>query len=117
MRRLAPCRHRVSGGHRFGQRSYERYAHVSLPPGDVVRWAIPYARGSSFAGAFRPREGQDFLSVVNGRWLAAYSNYEHEIIGEGAGGLPPEKVEAMTAGFPTSFDNPRQQVGYELASR
>src|ERR1700678_4806124 len=55
-------------------------------------------------------------NLVNGRWSAAYSNYEHEIIGEKAGGLPPEKVEAMIAGRPTSFDDPRQQVVYELAS-
>ena len=55
-------------------------------------------------------------NLVNGRWLAAYSNYEHEMIGEEAGGLPPEKVEAMIAGRPTAFDDPRQQVVYELAS-
>ena len=55
-------------------------------------------------------------NLVNGRWLAAYSNYEHEITGEKAGGLPPEKVEAIIAGLPTSFDDPRQQVVYELAS-
>ena len=55
-------------------------------------------------------------NLVNGRWSAAYSNYEHEIIGEKAGGLPPEKVEAMIAGRPTSFDDSRQQVVYELAS-
>ena len=55
-------------------------------------------------------------NLVNGRWSAAYSNYEHEIIGEKAGGLPPEKVEAMIAGRQTSFDDPRQQVVYELAS-
>src|SRR5271154_3325738 len=53
-------------------------------------------------------------NLVNGRWLAAYSNYEHEIIGEKAGGLPPDKVEAMIAGLPTSFDDPRQQVVYHL---
>src|ERR1700689_1627109 len=55
-------------------------------------------------------------NLTNGRWLAAYSNYEHEIIGEQDGGLPPEKVEALIAGLPTSFDDPRQQVVYELAS-
>jgi 4-carboxymuconolactone decarboxylase len=31
------------------------------------------------------------------------------------GGLAPEKVEALIAGLPTSFDDPRQQVVYELA--
>jgi 4-carboxymuconolactone decarboxylase len=55
-------------------------------------------------------------NIINGRWSAAYSNYEHEIIGEKPGGLPTEKVEAMIAGRPTSFDDPRQQVVYELAS-
>ena len=55
-------------------------------------------------------------NLVNGRWLAAYSNYEHEMIGEEAGGLPPEKVEASIAGLPTSFDDPRQQVVYEFTS-
>lgn len=55
-------------------------------------------------------------NVINGRWLAAYSNYEHEMIAESAGKLPPEKVEAIIAGLLTSFDDPRQQVVYELAS-
>ncbi len=55
-------------------------------------------------------------NLVNGRWLAAYSNYEHEMIGEEKGGLAADKVEAMIAGLPTSFDDPRQQVVYELAS-
>jgi 4-carboxymuconolactone decarboxylase len=55
-------------------------------------------------------------NVINGRWLAAYSNYEHETIAETAGKLPPKKIEALIAGQPTSFDDPRQQVVYELAS-
>lgn len=55
-------------------------------------------------------------NVINGRWLAAYSSYEHEWIAEDLGGLPPKKVERIIAGLPTSFDDPRQQVVYELAS-
>ena len=55
-------------------------------------------------------------NVINGRWLAAYSNHEHEAIAENQGGLPPEKVDALIAGLPTSFDDARQQVVYELAS-
>jgi 4-carboxymuconolactone decarboxylase len=53
-------------------------------------------------------------NLTNGRWLAGYSNYEHEIIAEKDGGLPPEKVEALIAGLPTHFDDPRQQVVYEV---
>jgi 4-carboxymuconolactone decarboxylase len=55
-------------------------------------------------------------SVINGRWAAAYSNYEHEKIGVELGQLAPEKVAALIAGLPTSFEDPRQQVVYELAS-
>ncbi|TNC23417.1 carboxymuconolactone decarboxylase family protein [Amycolatopsis alkalitolerans] len=55
-------------------------------------------------------------NVVNGRWLAAYPNYEHEKIGVELGGLAPDQVEALIAGLPTSFDDPRQELVYELAS-
>ena len=55
-------------------------------------------------------------NVINGRWLAVYSNFEHEMIGEEQGHLPPERVQALIAGLPTSFEDPRQQIVYELAS-
>ncbi len=54
-------------------------------------------------------------NLVNARWLAAYSNYEHEMIGQESG-LPAEKVGALIAGLPTSFADARQQVVYELVS-
>jgi 4-carboxymuconolactone decarboxylase len=55
-------------------------------------------------------------NLTNGRWLAAFSNYEHEKIAEKDGGLAPEKVEALIAGLPTHFDDPRQQIVYEVTS-
>lgn len=55
-------------------------------------------------------------NLVTGHWGAAYANYEHEKIGVALGGLDPQKVEALIAGLPTSFDDPRQQLVYELAS-
>jgi 4-carboxymuconolactone decarboxylase len=54
-------------------------------------------------------------STINGHWRAAYANYEHEKIGIEQGHLAPDKVAALIAGLPTSFDDPRQQVVYELA--
>ena len=54
-------------------------------------------------------------NVINGHWRAAYSNCEHEKIAIEQGHLAPEKVAALIAGLPTSFDDPRQQVVYELA--
>jgi 4-carboxymuconolactone decarboxylase len=55
-------------------------------------------------------------NIINGQWRAAYANYEHEKIGEEQGHLDPEHVEALIAGLPASFADPRQQVIYELAS-
>ena len=39
-------------------------------------------------------------NVINGRWGAAYADYEHEKIGIEQGHLPPEKVAALIAGLP-----------------
>jgi 4-carboxymuconolactone decarboxylase len=55
-------------------------------------------------------------NIINGRWGAAYANDEHEKIGVEQGHLAPEKVAALIAGLPTAFDEPREQMVYELAS-
>src|SRR6202161_1822555 len=58
-------------------------------------------------------EREIVVNLINAKWHAAYSNYEHEMIGERAG-LPPEKVQALISGLHTSFDDPRQQVVYDV---
>jgi 4-carboxymuconolactone decarboxylase len=58
-------------------------------------------------------EREIVVNLINAKWHAAYSNYEHEWIGERAG-LPPAKVEALIAGLHTSFDDPRQQAVYDM---
>ncbi|MEU3518053.1 hypothetical protein ABZ770_22620 [Streptomyces sp. NPDC006654] len=47
--------------------------------------------------------------VICGRWGAAYSSFEHEKIGVRLGGLDAAKAEALIAGLPTAFADPRQQ--------
>jgi 4-carboxymuconolactone decarboxylase len=60
------------------------------------------------------QEHEIVTNCINGKWAtAAYSNKEHEEIAEKAG-LPAEKVQALIAGLPTSFEDPRQQVIYEI---
>ena len=54
--------------------------------------------------------------IVTGHWKAAYANYEHERIAEGLGQLEPQKVERLIARLPVTFDDPRQQIVYELTS-
>src|ERR1700752_2325208 len=55
-------------------------------------------------------------NLINGKWCSAYGNYEHEMIGHWAGGLAPEQVQALIIGLPTSFEDPREQVVYELTA-
>jgi 4-carboxymuconolactone decarboxylase len=54
--------------------------------------------------------------LITARWRSAYATYEHEIIAERDGHLSAAQVEALIAGLPTSFADPREQVVYELAS-
>jgi 4-carboxymuconolactone decarboxylase len=54
--------------------------------------------------------------LITARWRSAYATYEHEIIAERDGHLEARQVQALIAGLATSFDDPRQQVVYELAS-
>jgi 4-carboxymuconolactone decarboxylase len=53
--------------------------------------------------------------LVNARWLSAYASYEHEKIGEAQGRLAAETVERLIAGLPVAFDDPREEVVYEVA--
>lgn len=78
----------------------------------IVPTGAYFQTGSSLTKA----EIEIVTSVINGRWGAAYSNYEHERIGIEQGHLEPAQVAALIAGLPTSFTDPRQQVAYELAS-
>jgi 4-carboxymuconolactone decarboxylase len=81
----------------------------------LAKTIVPIGAYYQKQSTLRKAEIEIATNVINGRWLAAYSNYEHEWIAEKMAGLPPEKVEALIAGLPTSFDDPRQQVVYELA--
>jgi 4-carboxymuconolactone decarboxylase len=60
------------------------------------------------------REREIAVCVITSHWRSAYPTSAHERIGKQAG-LPPAKVEAILAGLPTSFDNEREQVVYEMA--
>ncbi len=53
-------------------------------------------------------------NLITARWGSAYASYEHEKIGEEQGHLPPATVELLIAGLPVSFDDPRQEVVYQI---
>lgn len=60
------------------------------------------------------REREIAVCVVLGNSRAAYPTNAHERAAKAAG-LPHDKVEAILSGLPTSFDDQREQVVYEMA--
>jgi 4-carboxymuconolactone decarboxylase len=98
-------RRAVPGPHKIWL-SNPKLLHTIVPTGDY------FQTGSTLTKA----EIEIVTNVICGRWRAAYANYEHEKMGIEVAHLAPEKVAALIAGLPASFDDARQQVVYELSS-
>ena len=60
------------------------------------------------------REREIAVCVINSKWHSNYPTAAHERAAKAAG-LPAEKVDAILSGLPTSFDDRREQVVYEMA--
>jgi 4-carboxymuconolactone decarboxylase len=60
------------------------------------------------------REREIAVIIINSKWHSNYPTAAHERAGKAAG-LPADKVEAMLAGLPASFEDKREQVVYEMA--
>ena len=60
------------------------------------------------------REREIAVVVITSKWLSDYPAAAHEKRGKEVG-LPAAAVEAMMAGLPTSFADPREQAAYEVA--
>ena len=61
------------------------------------------------------REREIAVCIVTSQFHAAYPTNAHERAAKTAG-LPPDTVEAILTGLPTSFSDPREQVVYEMAT-
>lgn len=60
------------------------------------------------------REREIAVCVITSHWRAAYPTAAHERIAKAAG-LPAAKIDAILCGMPTSFDDEREQIVYEMA--
>jgi 4-carboxymuconolactone decarboxylase len=60
------------------------------------------------------REREIAVCIVTSRWHSIYPTNAHERAAKAAG-LPSDKVEAILEGLPTSFEDAREQVVYEMA--
>jgi len=61
------------------------------------------------------REREIVVNVVTSQWHSAYPTASHERAARAAG-LPDDKVDAILSGRPTSFEDKREQVVYEMAT-
>ena len=61
------------------------------------------------------REREIAVCIINSKWHSAYPTGAHERHAKAAG-LPADKVEAILSGVPTSFDDKREQIVYEMAT-
>lgn len=95
-----------------------------LVPGPHKIWAAnpPLLKAVAPVGAYfqtdsslTKAEIEIVTCVICGHWASVYSTHEHEKIAELLGGLDPDQVTHVLVGLPTSFDDPRQQIVYELA--
>ncbi len=59
------------------------------------------------------REREIAVCIVASKWHSGYVAQSHERAAK-AGGLPADKVEAILSGLPTSFDDVREQIVYEM---
>lgn len=71
--------------------------------------------GAHFRGAYSlsVREREIAVCIINSKFHTAYATNAHERAAKEAG-LPHDKVEAILSGLPTSFDDTREQLVYEM---
>jgi 4-carboxymuconolactone decarboxylase len=81
----------------------------------LVRAASPLgAHFTPSQSSLSEREREIAVIVITSKWHSAYPTHAHERRGKEVG-LPADAVEAMIAGLPTSFSDPREQTVYEMA--
>jgi 4-carboxymuconolactone decarboxylase len=83
---------------------------------ELLRTIVPTGAYFQTGSTLTKAEIEIATNVICGHWGAAYTNHEHEKMGIEVAHLAPGKVAALIAGLPTSFDDARQQVVYELSS-
>ena len=60
------------------------------------------------------REREIAVCIINSKWHSGYPTGAHEKAAKAAG-LSNEQVEAILSGLPTTFEDTREQVVYEVA--
>ena len=81
----------------------------------LVHAADPLGRHFTPGGySLTEREREIAVVVITNTWASDYPATAHEKRGKEVG-LTAAQIEAIAAGLPTSFEDPREQVVYEVA--
>jgi 4-carboxymuconolactone decarboxylase len=81
----------------------------------LAKVAGPFGAHFRTGYSLSEREREIAVVIINSKWRSAYPTNAHERAAKAAG-LPADKVEAMLSGLPTSFEDEREQVVYEIAT-
>ena len=84
---------------------------VENPP--LMNLMVPIGTYYKKQSSLNDAEREIATSLLVAKWRAAFPVAEHEWIAEKAG-VESEKVERMIVGLPVAFDDPREQVIYEV---
>jgi 4-carboxymuconolactone decarboxylase len=80
----------------------------------LAKVAGPFGAHFRTGYSLSEREREIAVCIINSKWRSAYPTNAHERAGKAAG-LPAHQVEALLSGLPTSFEDKREQVVYEMA--
>ena len=80
----------------------------------LAKVIAPFAAHFRKGHTLSEREREIVVNITTSKWRSAYPTSSHERAAREAG-LPNEKVDAILSGLPTSFDDQREQVLYEMA--
>lgn len=86
---------------------------VENPP--LMNLMVPLGAYYKKHSTLNDAEREIATTLLVAKWGAAFAVCEHEWIA-GMAGIPAEKVERIIIGLPVAFDNPREQVIYEVTS-
>jgi 4-carboxymuconolactone decarboxylase len=86
---------------------------VENPP--LMKLMVPIGTYYKEQSSLNDAEREIATTLLVAKWRATFAVAEHELIAKKAG-VQSEKVERMIVGLPVAFDDPREQVIYEVSS-
>ena len=105
----------VEAREQLGQRPLSPGNKIFVHNPKLVKVMGPLGAYFRAAYSLSEREREIAVVIITSKWHSAYPTNAHERAAKAAG-LPADKVEALLSGLPTSFNDKREQIIYEMAT-